>query len=77
MLDKIEQSVAGTPGVMSFHAFRARTLGGKVEMDIHVQVDPGLTVHEGHDIASLVRRHVQQADPSVLSVIVHVEPLEE
>ncbi|MBS3733947.1 MAG: cation transporter [Phycisphaerae bacterium] len=72
----IEEAVAATPGVRSHHAFRARQVGGKVEMDIHVQVDPDLTVGEGHDIASEVRRQVRKADGSVAEVIVHVEPAE-
>lgn len=76
VLDNIRRVLAGTEGVHSFHAFRARQLGGKVEMDVHVQVDPHLTVAAGHDIASTVRRRVQEADASVVEVIVHVEPAE-
>jgi divalent metal cation (Fe/Co/Zn/Cd) transporter len=63
--------------VRSYHAVRARQVGGKVEMDVHVQVDPGLTVREGHDIASAVRSEVRKADPKVVEVIVHVEPADE
>lgn len=77
VLKQIEQGVAATGGVRSFHAFRARRLGGKVDMDIHVQVDPELTVNQGHEIASEVRRRVMQSCPKVLSVIVHVEPAAE
>ncbi len=43
-------------------------------MDVHVQVDPDLTVAAGHEIASRVRRRVKEADPRVVEVIVHVEP---
>ena len=75
-MQRIEQAVAATRGVRSFHAFRARHLGGKVEMDIHVQVDPDLTVRDGHDIAHEVRRQIMDCCPNVLSVIVHVEPAE-
>ena len=63
-------------GVRSFRAFRARKLGGMVEMDIHVQVDPDLTVARGHDIATEVRQRVEDCCPNVISVIVHVEPVE-
>ena len=73
----IEQAVAGTRNVRSFHAFRARRVGGKVEMDIHVQVDPNLTVREGHDIATAVKERVRRADADVVEVIVHVEPAED
>jgi cation diffusion facilitator family transporter len=72
--DRIAAVVAETAGVRSFHAFRARRLGGKVEMDLHVQVDPHLTVAQGHDIAGLVRRRILDVDRTVQEVIVHVEP---
>ena len=62
------------PGVRAYHAIRARNLGGKVDMDVHVLVDPKLTVREGHDIASNVRRRIQDAESNVQQVIVHVEP---
>jgi cation diffusion facilitator family transporter len=74
VLDNIRRALEGTDGVRSFHAFRARQLGGKVAMDVHVQVDPNLTVAAGHDIARLVRQRVKEADGSVVEVIVHVEP---
>jgi len=76
-LAKIEKALSETFGVRSFHAFRARELGGKVEMDVHVQVDPTLTVAAGHDIAREVRRRVREADSRVVAVIVHVEPFQE
>ncbi|MGC9453257.1 MAG: cation diffusion facilitator family transporter [Phycisphaerae bacterium] len=73
-LQRIEHAVLGTPGVRSFHAFRARKVGGKVEMDIHVQVDPELTVRRGHEIAGAVKQRVLDADPRVVGAIVHIEP---
>jgi len=75
-LASIESIVAGTRGVRSYHAFRARKIGGQVEMDIHIQVDPELTVREGHDIAGAVKRRVYEADCGVAQAVVHIEPAE-
>jgi cation diffusion facilitator family transporter len=74
LLDRIERTVGETEGVRSFHAFRARKVAGKIEMDIHVHVDPELTVRQGHAIATDVKQRVLDADPSVVEAIVHVEP---
>lgn len=74
MLSGIEQVLAGTRGVRSFHAVRARRLGGKVDMDVHIEVDPELSVREGHEIASTVRSRICLADSAVVEVIVHIEP---
>lgn len=76
-LGAIKQAVAETDGVYSFHAVRARRLGDKVEMDVHIQVDPTLTVSQGHDIARSVRSRVVAQNPNVSQVIVHIEPAEE
>lgn len=73
-LGKIEKTVKQTQGVRSYHAFRARRVGGKVEMDVHIQVEPTLTVIQGHHIASTLKRTIMDADSAVIEVIVHVEP---
>jgi len=75
-LAAIEQAVADTAGVHDFHAIRARKIGGKVDMDIHVLVEPELTVREGHDIASAVEARVRRAQPDVVEMVVHIEPYE-
>ncbi len=73
---KMRQTVLATPGVRDLHALRARKSGGKIVADVHVLVDPLLTVHEGHEIATKVRRRIFQEDPDVIEVIVHIEPYE-
>ncbi len=76
VLEKITHAISSTPGVRSYHKFRARRSGGKISADVHVQVDPQLTVRQGHDIASDVRRRVMETCHDVTEVIVHVEPAE-
>lgn len=76
-LDTIERAVAETRGVAGYHAFRARRVGGKIAVDVHVQVDPELTVRDGHAIASAVRRQVVGADRTVIETIVHIEPADQ
>ena len=73
-MDSITRATAQTTGVVSFHAIRARQTGGMVAVDVHVQVDPALTVSRGHEIAGAVKRSVMAADPHVVEVIVHIEP---
>lgn len=75
-LAQIEEAVTGTAGVVSYHAMRARQVGGAVEMDIHIQVDPLLTVGQGHDIAAAVKRRLLESPCDISEVIVHIEPAE-
>jgi len=75
--EAIRQIVADTAGVATFHALRARRIGGRVAVDVHVQVDGRLTVCEGHDVARAVKARVREADPTVMEVMVHIEPADE
>lgn len=77
VIRQIEAIVARVPGVSSYHAVRARRVGGRIEMDIHIQVDGEISVHDGHEIAAHVKHSLREANLGVESAIVHVEPREE
>lgn len=70
----VERIVADTRGVLNYHAFRARRMGDSLEMDVHIRVDPTLTVRQGHDIATAVEKRLLNSDVDVAEVTVHVEP---
>lgn len=73
-LDGITEVLRRTEGVQDFHALRARQIGGKVAMDVHILVVPDLTVAQGHQIAGALKHHIMTNDRSVIEVVVHVEP---
>ena len=74
--DRIERAVAGTAGVLEFHTLRLRMMGGAIMLDVHVHVDPTLSVVEGHEIATEVRARLLNCGCDVAEAIVHVEPCE-
>jgi divalent metal cation (Fe/Co/Zn/Cd) transporter len=47
------------------------------ELDLHLQIDPGATVREGHAIAESVKRNIFLRHPEVLNALIHVEPASE
>lgn len=63
-----------TPGVKAFHHFRSRRNGGKIIIDVHIKVDPAISVVEGHDIADLVERRLRRHYGSDMITNIHVEP---
>ncbi|MGQ9707248.1 MAG: cation diffusion facilitator family transporter [bacterium] len=75
-LAQLYQTIAQIPGVRSFHAFRARHTGAgnRIEMDVHIQVDPELSVRDGHEIATRVESEIRRSNPDVTTIIVHIEP---
>lgn len=67
---------ARVEGVRAIEKTRARTSGSKAYIDMHVQVDPGLSVAQGHVIGGKVRATIRQEQPTVADVLVHIEPFE-
>lgn len=65
------------PGVMATEKLRARKSGMGCVMDIHVEVDGGLSVREGHDIARAVKHALLDSDLRITDVTVHIEPHDE
>ena len=61
-------------GVKGAHKARTRKYGCAFQADLHIQVDAGLTVKEGHSIAHKVKDAIMSECGDVLDVVVHVEP---
>lgn len=73
-LDRIEAVAAGVPGVIAVVRARARWGGHRLDADLDVAVDPGLTVGQGHEIALAVHHALVATVPHLDRASVHVEP---
>jgi cation diffusion facilitator family transporter len=60
-------------GVLSYHRLRARRSGATRHVDVHVVVDPGMTVREAHRITDAIEQSIEDRLPAA-DVVVHVEP---
>ncbi len=72
--DRVVQAITHVPGVENWHKLRTRSAGREAFVDVHVQVNPELSVEESHAIASRVEQAVAQALGGEVSVTVHIEP---
>ena len=70
----IRQTLLATPGVLGLHELRTRRMAHQALVDAHVQVDPRISVSEGHRIAELARAAVLLEHPAVIDVLVHIDP---
>lgn len=75
--DKVIAAIEGVDGVKSWHKLRTRYSGRAAFVDVHIQVDPGLSVVDSHAIASRVEKAVREALGGEVSVVVHIEPATE
>lgn len=71
---KIYRMAASLPGVLGAHALRTRNTGGAIWADIHIIVNPDMTVREGHDLSHRVRDLLVESDLNIVDVVVHLEP---
>jgi cation diffusion facilitator family transporter len=67
--------VAGSvAGVIRVEQCRVRKMGLQFYVDLHIEVDGRMSVHEGHEISHEVKRAIQQNDSRMADVLVHIEP---
>lgn len=70
----IRRHIHAVTGVRSIHTLRTRKSAGSAFVDVHIQVDPRLSVSEGHQIGDSVRRRLLQQVDEVTDVTVHIDP---
>jgi cation diffusion facilitator family transporter len=73
-IDQIRRTALGVPGVAGVEKLFARNTGLQYHVDLHLEVDPTMSVREAHHIANQVRFAIRRALPWVADVLVHVEP---
>jgi cation diffusion facilitator family transporter len=72
--DQISAFASKNPGVVRVEKCLARKMGNEYLVDMHVEVDPRMTVVNAHRIAHEVKDSIRQAVPSVKDVMIHIEP---
>ena len=71
--EKIHSILKEIPEVLHFHELRTRVIGGEFLIDVHILVDPEMTVTEGHRVAEIARRNLIKAIPNIQDVLIHVD----
>ncbi|MBI4893962.1 MAG: cation transporter [Acidobacteria bacterium] len=74
MVRSIRASALSVPGALDVEKCFARKTGLRYHVDLHLEVDPELTVRRGHAIAEEVRNKIRADLDFVQDVLVHVEP---
>lgn len=69
----IRNTIQTVDGVRHFHHLRTRRMGPDALVDVHIQVDPLLSVSEGHFISETVRQRVIREIDEVQDVLVHID----
>ena len=74
LIEAVRKEAEKVPGVLGTEKIWARKTGLRYHIDLHLEVDPFLSVAEGHGIAEEVRNRIRQKLADIADVLVHVEP---
>ena len=74
--ESVRKIAGGVPGVVDVEKCHLRKMGMEFYVDIHVGVDAGIAVRDGHRIAHAVKDAIRAANPAAADVLVHIEPIE-
>ncbi|MES9845707.1 MAG: cation transporter dimerization domain-containing protein, partial [Candidatus Sedimenticola sp. 6PFRAG5] len=73
-VELIRETILGVGGVQEIHMLRTRKMGGQASVDVHVLVEPWLSVSEGHMISQMVMDRLLADIEEVSDVTVHIDP---
>lgn len=71
---EINRFIARLDGVVRVAWVKSRMVGSGYYIDAAVKVTGTISVRDGHEIASTIRRTLKESFPDVLDVLVHIEP---
>lgn len=73
-VEQLRKTIGMISGVNNVHSLRTRKIGHAISADVHVQVDPFLSVSEGHIISVSVERVAKECLENLEDVTVHIDP---
>lgn len=70
----VESLVNSLDGVRGCHDIRTRGSENSIYLDLHVLVGRNLSTEKSHEIADSIEETIKREFPSVVDIVVHVEP---
>ncbi|HPO49532.1 MAG TPA: cation diffusion facilitator family transporter, partial [Spirochaetota bacterium] len=72
--EKLLKLINSVEGVKDPHRLKTRKIGNNIAVDIHIRVNPRLTVSESHSIATQIENKIIEEYGNESFILVHVEP---
>lgn len=71
---RLRECIMGVDGVKDLHLLRTRHAGGQVLVDVHIIINPFISISEGHHISEVVSDRLLKEFEDVTDVTVHIDP---
>jgi cation diffusion facilitator family transporter len=75
LIEQIRAVAKTVPGVDGVEKTHVRKMGYQFFVDMHVEVDPQMSVENSHRIGHEVKDRVRAEIPAIRDVLIHIEPL--
>jgi len=76
VVQQISSAACAIEDVCAVEKLKVRKMGLAYLVDLHVQADPQLSLHDAHIVSGKVKGAIRAAVPSVAEVLIHMEPYE-
>lgn len=70
----IKNIINADPSILQWHKLRTRTVGREVFLDLHILVDPDLSIAAAHQIAENLENALDEQIIRPVNITVHIEP---
>lgn len=77
VVKRIAAAATSLAEVCAVEKLKVRKMGLSYFVDLHVQADPMLSLHDAHIVSGKVKGAIRAAVPTVDEVLIHMEPYEE
>ena len=77
IVERIRTAASAPADVREVEKLSVRKAGMIYFVDIHVQAEPTMTLHDAHELAGVVKAAIRGAVPQVRGVLVHMEPYDQ
>jgi len=60
--------------IVTWHALRTRKMGGELFLDVHICVEPNLSVNEAHVISNRLEETIRGQFSKPVNILIHIDP---
>jgi len=73
---RVARAARSVDGVCLIEKLKVRKAGTNFWVDLHVQADPALSLHDAHILSGRVKSAIRAVEPRVVGALIHMEPFE-
>jgi cation diffusion facilitator family transporter len=70
----LEGVIKSVKGVRGCHDIRTRGTEHSINLDVHILVNPKMSIEKAHEVADSVEEKIKSSFPAVTDIVVHIEP---